>query len=339
MDHERLASDLIRHLRGKRSQVAFSRRLGYRGNVAYPWETGRRFPEASAFFRAAQRLGRDVPTGLQCFLGDPSASGIPGDPGSVAVLLEKMRGELPVVTVAELVHVDRSTAARWLKGKTEPRLPALLAWVEATTHRLLEFIELYVNPAELPAARGAYRTMVLQRELAYELPWSHAVLRALELREYRALPRHRPGFIASVTGMPAALEEHCLRQLAAAGQIRRSRGRWATCNVMTVDTRADAARNRAVKAHWARVGEERLVASQTSHRSLFSYNLFAVSREDFEQIRQLHIDYYERVRAVVAASTGADRVVLVNQQLIDLAETASSEGSLPPPSPAGHGPS
>lgn len=270
MDHASLASELIRHLRSKRSQVAFSRRLGYRGNAACPWEAGRRYPEASAFFRAAQRLGVDVPAGLQRFLGESSPAPVPEDPAAVAVLLDAMRGELPVVTVAGLVHVDRSTIARWLKGHTEPRLPALLAWVDATTHRLLEFIELFADPRELPSARSSYRSMLLQRELAYELPWSHAVLRALELREYRELPQHRPGFIAAVTGIPPALEEQCLRQLAAAGQIRRSRGRWVACRVMTVDTRADPARNRAVKAHWAKVGGERLGSSAPGQRSLFS---------------------------------------------------------------------
>src|SRR5262245_58231269 len=53
MDYERLSSELFRALRGCRSQPALARRLGYRANVAYTWESGRRFPGAQVLFRLA----------------------------------------------------------------------------------------------------------------------------------------------------------------------------------------------------------------------------------------------------------------------------------------------
>jgi hypothetical protein len=43
-----------------------------------------------------------------------------------------------------------------------------------------------------------------------------------------------------------------------------------------------------------------------------------VSRSDFERVRELHLEYYARVRRIVAESQQADRVVLLNQQLIPL---------------------
>jgi DNA-binding transcriptional regulator YiaG len=57
MDLNVLASELIRALRGPRSQTAFSRRLGYRSNVVYTWEAGIRAPTASETLRAAARVG------------------------------------------------------------------------------------------------------------------------------------------------------------------------------------------------------------------------------------------------------------------------------------------
>ena len=38
-DIERVARQLLIALRGKRSQVQWSRRLGYKSNVAYAWES------------------------------------------------------------------------------------------------------------------------------------------------------------------------------------------------------------------------------------------------------------------------------------------------------------
>jgi hypothetical protein len=43
-----------------------------------------------------------------------------------------------------------------------------------------------------------------------------------------------------------------------------------------------------------------------------------LSHADFERVRELHLEYYERVRRVVAESRVADRVVVLSQQLSPL---------------------
>jgi len=63
--YEVMAAELLRALRGRRSQVAFSRRLGYRSNVAHTWETGKRWPTAAVTLRAARRVGVDLDAGLR----------------------------------------------------------------------------------------------------------------------------------------------------------------------------------------------------------------------------------------------------------------------------------
>jgi hypothetical protein len=51
---------------------------------------------------------------------------------------------------------------------------------------------------------------------------------------------------------------------------------------------------------------------------LFSYNLFTIAERDWESFRQLHIAYYQELRRLVDASNPAERVVLVNLQLLRL---------------------
>jgi hypothetical protein len=68
VDFDRIARELMVALRGRRSQVAWSRRLGYRSNVAYAWESGRRSPTGAEMLRAAGRGGgiRLESGGLAC---------------------------------------------------------------------------------------------------------------------------------------------------------------------------------------------------------------------------------------------------------------------------------
>ena len=83
-----------------------------------------------------------------------------------------------------------------------------------------------VDPQALPSARAAWRLLQGARQAAYEEPWSHAVLRALELDEYQALPAHEPGWIARRLGISEALERRSLDDLLGSGQAQPSGGRY-----------------------------------------------------------------------------------------------------------------
>jgi transcriptional regulator with XRE-family HTH domain len=321
MDYDLLGSELLRALRGKRSQAGFGRRLGYQANVAYTWESGRRFPPAQVLFRAAA-LNRVPFQPIARFMQVPELTAKRAWAASdTAALLRGLAGAALLAVSAKAARADRTTVARWLRGDTEPRLPQLLAFVDGLTHRLVEFVSLFVVPESVPCLRQLSRELDAQRRIAYELPWSHAVLRALELDAYRAQPVHVPGFIAGRLGIDVDQEDSLLDALRAAGLIRRRKGKWAPARVLTVDTRADPQRDRQLKAHWAEVGLARLGRRRSANaEALHSYNLFAVSDAHFVRLRELHLEYYERVRRLIADSSTADRVVLLNQQLIPLDE-------------------
>ena len=71
IDYARLAAELIRALRGRRSQMALSRRLGYRTNILYIWEAQKGAPTAAGFFGLVRRVGVDVERALHRFYRDP----------------------------------------------------------------------------------------------------------------------------------------------------------------------------------------------------------------------------------------------------------------------------
>lgn len=325
---EEVSRELVCQLRGTRSQVALSKRLRFATNVVYAWESGRRYPELSVFFRVAEAAGIPVKERVLGFLEDA-----PGElrsssftsPRAVQRIVTLLVGQLSKLEVAERAGVDRTTIARWLAGKTEPRLPQFLRLIDVTTQRLLEFIGLFVNPIELRATNAAYMALLAQQNLAYDLPFSHAILRALELESYSALRRHQPGFLGQKIGIGLEEEKKYLLALAKAGQIGWSGSHWVVQRVLTVDTRQDPQRNRQLKLHWAKTGLERLAASTSSPDALFSFNLFAISEASFRRIRELHLEYYERVRSIVEESREADRVVLMNLQLIPLERTEGGE--------------
>ncbi len=321
MDHTALSAALIVRIRGKWSQARLSRRLGYASNVVYLWEQRRRLPPIGVFLRLAELRQRGFRAALgQFFALSPGAAREAGEAPAVVPLLEQLARGQSALELARATGFDRTTIGRWLRGETEPRLPDFLRFLEATSQRLLEFVALFADPAELDETRGAYLEYVERQRLAYELPWSHAVLHALELAAYQALPRHRSAVIAALVGLPLAEVDRHLERLAAAQLIERHAGRWRPTRMASVDTRRDFAANRRLKQHWAGVALERLGRHAPEHQSLFSYNLFPIGSADFARLRELHLDYYQRVRQLVAEARGADHVVVLNVQLCRLDE-------------------
>jgi transcriptional regulator with XRE-family HTH domain len=71
LDYQQAARDLVRALRGRRSQRALSRRLGYTTNVIYTWEAGRRWPTAAEALRLAERTGVELRAALTRFFPNP----------------------------------------------------------------------------------------------------------------------------------------------------------------------------------------------------------------------------------------------------------------------------
>ncbi len=318
MDFENLSSELVRAIRGRRSQAALSRHLGYRSNVVYAWESGRAWPSAAAFFAALKRLGKPAGEALPQFYQLPSEPELLPElhePKGVARFLNDLRGRTTVNELARTAGRTRFAVARWLKGQSALRLPDFLRLVQCASLRLLDFLACFVDPSTLPSVASDWQALESARRLAYEMPWSQAVLRVLELESYRRLPRHQPGVIADWLRISRDQEERCLELLLATGQVQKKRGRLVPGVAMTVDTRRDSKRSREVKAWWAELALERLRAGQAG---TFSYNLFSVSRKDFERIQELQRAFFRELRRIVAESEPSECIALANVHLLEL---------------------
>jgi DNA-binding phage protein len=318
LDFETIARELLRALRGRRSQTAFSRRLGYRSNVAHCWETGRNFPTAALTLQIAERSGVDVRAALARFYRSPPAWLARADPtskASVVRLLGDWVGHTPIVQVASAAGLSRFAVARALSGSAEPRLPDFLRLLEAASLRVLDFIAVLVDPMKLPSVAQAWRRLEAARTAAYDAPWTLAVIRSLELSDYRALPAHEPGFIARRLGLPIEVERACLSLLQDSGQIELHEGRYRIVLQPALDTRRDPERGRSLRKFWAEQAVERFGEGDDQ---IFSYIVFGVSEHDHTRIRELHRAYFRELRAIVASSEPVERVVLANVQLVRL---------------------
>jgi DNA-binding phage protein len=306
------ARQILRAVRGTRSQKAFSRRLGYAGNPVADWEAGRRSPTAIETLRACDRVGIDV----QQAFGRFHSAILERRDGSfdLGAWLSDIKGSRPTSEIAQNYPCDRQRVARWLRGATEPRLHEFLQLVDTITGRTCDLVAALVPIGRVPSLHPEYIRREAARMLAYEEPWTEAIVRLAEVVDGRM---DRSAFVDAVVhtfALEPPVAERCLDKLEAASILVAESGGYRCGRSMTIDTRAVPT----LKAHWCRVAQERLASPQPG--DLFSYNVMAMSHEDAERIRNLMLATFREIRSIVENTPSEERVAVVNLQMMGWGE-------------------
>jgi hypothetical protein len=233
----------------------------------------------------------------------------------VSALLRTLVGPRSIADIGEGLSKSRFIVSRWLSGKTDIRLPDLLRFVQFATLRLADFVAVFADPAGLPVVAKDWARLQAAREAAYDVPWSHAVLRALELVGHVPGAEPTPAWIAARLGLPLDEVQRSLALLEQSGQVRIVRDRVRAVPHQVVDTGTDPTRRRALRAFWSRVAADRLEAGA---EGVHAFNLFAVAERDLPRLRALHREFFAAMRTLVNQSSPPERVLLYAAQLMPL---------------------
>ena len=189
--------------------------------------------------------------------------------------------------------------------------------LDACSLRLLDFVVQLVSPESIPMLTQAWSRLEKARSTAYDEPWSHAVLRTLELEQYQRRGFKDSRWIGKRLGISEEVVGRSLAALEEAGQVKKLRGRYRAEVTQSVNTGRDPERARQLKATCCRVALERLEAGQPG---LFGYSVFAVSRQRLRRIRELQLEYVRAMQELVAGSDDNECVGLYCVQLLDLSQ-------------------
>ncbi|HTA88447.1 MAG TPA: DUF4423 domain-containing protein [Polyangiaceae bacterium] len=313
----------MRAVRADRSQVAFSRRVGFVSNVAAEWESGRRVPSASTAFSSCARVGIDIEAALDRFhsataplvrvRGRGKRAQVTTE--AIAIWLAAQRGRARATEVAARSGISTFRLSRIFNAKSGVNLADFFRLVSAMTDRLTDLIAAVVDVQKVPQAARIHAQLEASRALAFSDPWTSAVLALLEIEAYSASEQPSVDFLSSRLGVAAATVARALTGLASSGLIEERAGKYRVIRALTIDTRGRPGASLSLRQHWATIGAERLVAP--GPRDLFAYNVFSVSRADFERIRELEQQYFREARAIVAASSPSEVAGLLIAQLFE----------------------
>ncbi len=316
---EQLAVELIRALRGRRSRAELSRRAGYGSNIVQRWESRQCFPTAARYLQLHARLRPSSTSWVERYFKTLPAWALGLDacsPEAVACFLEQLRGSVPLTTLAAQLGRSRFTLSRWLSGRSEPKLPEFLEYCAIVGRRLVDLAAVFEEPTRLPSIRSAWERLALARRAAYELPWSHAVLRALEVAGAPRGVSAQKSWLSNKLSVSVERIEEALEVLLATGQVQRTRaGYRLSGRGFVVNTSDDPKNARRLRASWIRTALERIDDGSSGR---YGYSLFAISESDLAKLQRLHLDFVRQMQQVIAQSEPSECVGLYCSQLLNL---------------------
>jgi len=310
---ERAASQVLRAVRAHRSQVAFSRRLGYRSNPVADWEAGRRFPTAAELLRASSKAGIDVPAAFSRFDRSTARHLGEADDEGVAAWLSAWRGARTVHDVADRCDRSRYAVGRWLNGGTRPRVPDFLRLVEALTGRVTDLVAELVPLDQVPALAPLRARSEAIRRLQQDVPWAGALIMLVQSVPYRDLPAHRPGWLARRLGIPIEEESRSLQLLEAANAVTWDGTRYRAQDMLDLH----AHRDDDGLEHWHDLTSKRMGSPGTDDR--FSGMVFLTDDEGYARVQEAVRKALQAVGTPVsAAEADGNRVGLLQIAVVDL---------------------
>jgi len=293
------AKQMMRAVRGSRSQVAFSRRLGYRGNVAAKWEGGHRFPTFGEMLRACTLSRIDVAAALERFHEGSAGEWSLDAPTVIHPWLCALKGRTTQALLAQRSGLSRQQIGRILSGRANGRLPQVLTLLQAMTGRMPDLIGALVDIEQVPAVAQEVVARRALARLAFSHPWSPAA-RAWLGAQKRVPRADAAAQLSAALEISEAEAEQLVSAMVSAGAASVIRGHLRPAARASVEIQATADDVQRLRAHWARVTAERV--ERATGDDLFSFNVFAVSREDLQRIREAQRRFYREVRAIVADS-------------------------------------
>ena len=144
MDFKQTSREVIRNLRGKRSQLQLSQKLGFRGNQIYRWESGQRDVAWTDFLRLSRACRKDVLQSLHRVFGPQAQI------DDARALVYFLIGESTLISLSRETGISRQALSRWLKGQSEPSLAQVFLLVHHCHHVLHELLQELVEGQACP---------------------------------------------------------------------------------------------------------------------------------------------------------------------------------------------
>lgn len=311
----RLLTELLREIRGRRSQSALSATLGYRFNQVYRWESGSTRMTWPDFVRFSEACGIRFDQFCELLR-------LPSCAGDSQALLQNLVGSTRVSLLSRESGISRFVLANWLHGNSTPPVGFVFHLLRLRS-MLIPALNTVVATAKLPCLKDELEIFRLTNRLFTKFPLAAAVYLSLEMKPYVDHPGHSVETLAEATGIPADKIDYLLQLLEKGQFVEKRSGKYVRRSSALIDLRAaDDNSDDDSRLFWTEAAGRALRSSSRPPTSgHFAYNMFSVSEQVLEQIQHATVKLFREVQTLVANDPGPPtKLELLAIQLVEVSK-------------------
>lgn len=318
LDFAVLKVQILKAMRGTRSQIQISRALGYKHNQVYRWESNRTKITWRDFVRFTKICEAPLAEALEKLLL------FTGTPYRYDKLILQLAGNTNRAALASQLGCSAYMLSRWMNRRTEPSLENILKMIQVCSNALFETLDVVVGCDLIPLIKEESRLRRLERQLYFENPAAAAVVRCLELEEYSRQHVHEEGYVAKKLGISLADEKFLIHKLKECGAIVSIKSKLSVKN-RNLNTRRNFFESMTHHKYWLQFQTDAIESGQ--QREQLSKNcgtlhlLFTANEKTYDKFRTLYQQFYGEAVAILNHKDNQqdeDRVIALNIAFADL---------------------
>lgn len=327
MDYAQIEKELVVALRGSRSQMMLSRRLGFSSNKVYKWESGLSRLSWGEFIHLAKCCKADYLPSLQKILG------YKGSPEESDKFFAYLMGATSKTEVAKKIEVSENLVNRWLSGKSEPSLGVIFKMIHVFHLLLPEFIVHMTEEEKVPSIKDLFQHKNRQKVAIGLQPELELVMAMIQLDKTINGTESQLRFISEVLGISSDEALKKFERLVELDLARNTSERF-IATVPFVETGLTLSLSSNIRRFWLRyinhfvdtLEQDPLLERQ----NFFGYDVFAVSDHVGKEMVREYYQFYARIRTLIENDTGPKTTVkLLATQVLDVNLIAESTKILP----------
>jgi transcriptional regulator with XRE-family HTH domain len=315
-----LSSELVRAVRGKRSQARVNLKLGHSFNRMYRWESGQQSISWMDFVQLCEVCKIDLAGILRKHFGFSAPL------KNYGALVKILMGEQSGQQMASSLGVSSYVVRSWRSERTVPSLEKILLLIHVSMMIIPEFCAEFSVAEPLPSLRAIVKQRQEVKKLLYQYPWIEPAIVSLSLDVYLRQKGHPPGFLQERVGITHAQEEMMFAELLRLGVVEKKQGKYSVL-LPHIDTRGNLQGSSQIRSYWLEKTKKFVDAlTALPKHTTIGYFVMPVSLEAQEKIRMAYYEFCNSVIAIVKADTKPkEKVEILCCQLLDLSELSEQD--------------
>lgn len=315
IDFLKIQKELIRTLRGKRSQAQVNLKMNFSTNQMYRWESGQANISWIDFCNLCEVLKKPIHDACE------EGFAFRASPLDVTKLVQHLIGPRTQKELQSTLGISRSKISRWQNKKVSLSLIQVLQLADGGPCSLHSFFKVLIGNNLTPTLRHLTELEEKEKEIHFIFPWTGAFLLCLLLPSYKALKKHKEGFIAKKIGITLEQERLTLKKLLEVHAVYETQGLY-KARLNTITTSGSLEGRVALRKFWTEKSLALLPSAVKKKTTVWPYLVFNTDPKTYEKIQKLLVNFFAEISKLSLEGEDSEGIYIFNAQLLSVLENS-----------------